>query len=259
MSADYNNRASGRSAAWLAHQHGGLGVGGSSPLAPMFNFFIVIPVYNEAPRIGELLSHLKGLNFLDRVIFVDDGSTDETSRIIGEFGGFLLINPENRGKGYSQRLGFYEALKRGAEYIVTMDGDLQHDPRWVPLLLEKILHGYDIVIGSRWDDLSKMPKDRYLSNRLTTLAISLLVGKRLEDSQSGFRAYKRWVLEKISFNSEKFEAESELLIKAVLSGAVVGFIRIPAIYHEKLQSKIKRGKDTLRFLKMYFSLALRRS
>lgn len=259
MAADYNNNASGRSAAWLAHQHGGLGVGGSSPLAPMLNFFIVIPVYNEAPRIAELLSRLKDLKFVDNVIFVDDGSTDGTSKIIEDFGVFLLKNRKNMGKGYSQRLGFQEALKKDAECIVTMDGDLQHDPQWVPLLLRKVLDGYDMVIGSRWAELSKMPKDRYLSNRLTTLAVSLLTRKRLEDSQSGFRAYKRWVLEKVSFTSEKFEAESELLIKAVLNGAKVGFVSIPAVYHERLQSKIKRGTDTLRFLKMYFSLALKRS
>ncbi|MGB9823701.1 MAG: glycosyltransferase family 2 protein [Candidatus Hydrothermia bacterium] len=225
----------------------------------MLNFFIVVPVFNEAPRIPELVKRLKEYGFFEKTIFVDDGSTDGTAEIIRNSGGLCLKNVSNFGKGYSQRRGFEEALKKEADFIVTMDGDLQHDPRWIPLLISELLKGFDIVIGSRWKELHKMPKDRYLSNRLTTLAISLLVKKRLEDTQSGFRVYRRWVLEKVNFISNKFEAESELLIKAVFKGAKVSFVKIPALYSATLNSKIKRGKDTLRFMKMYFKIALSRS
>jgi glycosyltransferase involved in cell wall biosynthesis len=225
----------------------------------MLTFYIVVPVFNEAPRIPELISRLREYGFFEKTIFVDDGSTDGTGEIIKKSGGFCLTNVSNFGKGYSQRKGFEEALRKGADFVLTMDGDLQHDPKWIPLLIKEFTKGFDIVIGSRWNELHKMPRDRYLSNRLTTLAISLLTRKRLQDTQSGFRAYSRWILEKIYFNCNKFEAESELLIKAVLKGAKVGYIKIPALYYTTSHSKIKRSKDTLRFLKMYFKIAFSRS
>ena len=260
MVENYNYpNVSGRSAGWLAHQHGGLGVGGSSPLAPIYKFFIVIPVYNEERTLPNLIDFISRLGFLKNVIFIDDGSQDSTREILEGAGVLYLRNKKNAGKGFSQRRGFEEALKRGAEIIITMDGDFQHDPSFVPIFLKKIEEGYDIIIGTRWADLRKMPQDRFLSNRLTTLAISLLTCRKVEDSQSGFRAYRREVLEMITFESNKFEAESEILIRALLKGKKIGYVPIPALYHEKLKSKINRVTDTIRFLKMYFEILWKKS
>ena len=254
MVEGYNFYASGRGAGWLAHQHGGLGVGGSSPLAPMLNFLIIIPVFNEEIVIRDLISTLKDYGLLQFSLFVDDGSTDKTKEILESEGARYISIGKNMGKGFAQRIGFLEALKSGADVIITMDGDLQHPPSLVFEFLRKLEQGFDIVIGTRWRELKEMPRDRYLSNRLTTLAISLLCKRRIEDSQSGYRAYKRGVIEEIDFKSNRFEAESEILIKALLKGKKVGYVSIPARYHDKLRSKINRFVDTLRFLKMYFGL-----
>ncbi len=260
MNETYNFSASGRSAGWLAHQHGGLGVGGSSPLAPMFNFLIIVPVYNEEHSLPQLIDTLLNLNLIDKTLFIDDGSTDKTPLILNEKKVNVIRLDKNQGKGFAQRVGFEEAIKRGAEAVVTLDGDLQHNPslinKFISLLKE---HGYDIVIGSRWKELHKMPRDRYLSNRLTTLAISLLCRKKIQDSQSGFRAYRRNVIDEVKFKSNKFEAESELLIKAIIKGMKVGYVSIEANYEVGQGSKIHRLKDTLRFLKMYFGLVWKKS
>jgi glycosyltransferase involved in cell wall biosynthesis len=225
----------------------------------MLKFFIIIPVFNEREVIEDLIKSLNKNGYSSTVIFVDDGSEDGTYEMIKDSGFAVVRNERNYGKGFSQRRGFQEALKRDAEILITMDGDLQHDPSYIKDFLAKVMEGNDIVIGSRWNELGKMPRDRYLSNRLTTLAVSLFAKKKIEDSQSGFRAYKREVVESISFDSDKFEAESELLMKALVSGKKLGYVSIPALYHERLKSKIRRLEDTLRFLKMFFKLVWKRS
>ncbi|MDI6850468.1 MAG: glycosyltransferase family 2 protein [bacterium] len=225
----------------------------------MLSFLIVIPVYNEESVLGDLIKVLKDLGLLKFTLFVNDGSTDKTEEIFESEGVKYISLERNMGKGFAQRVGFNEALKREVDAIITMDGDLQHPPYLVFEFLRKLEEGYDIVIGTRWRELSKMPKDRYLSNRLTTLAISILCRRRVEDSQSGYRAYRKEVIKDLKFSSNKFEAESELLIKGLLSGKKVGYVNIPANYHEKLRSKINRFVDTLRFLKMYFGLVWKKS
>uniref|UniRef100_A0A7V3ZYE2 Glycosyltransferase family 2 protein n=1 Tax=candidate division WOR-3 bacterium TaxID=2052148 RepID=A0A7V3ZYE2_UNCW3 len=225
----------------------------------MLNFLIVIPVYNEDTVLGDLIKVLRDLGLFKFTLFVNDGSTDKTADILKAEGANYVSLEKNMGKGFAQRVGFAEALKRKVDAIITMDGDLQHPPSLVFEFLRKIEEGSDIVIGTRWRELNRMPKDRYLSNRLTTLAISLLCGRKVEDSQSGYRGYRREVIESLNFSSNKFEAESELLIKALLSGKKVSYVNIPANYHEKLRSKINRFIDTLRFLKMYFGLVWKKS
>jgi len=194
---------------------------------------------------------------LERIIVIDDGSTDRTYELAKKAGCIVLRKEVNSGKGAAQKLGFKEAMKRGVEYLITMDADLQHDPTYIPLFIDKLREGYDIVIGSRWKELHKMPRDRYLSNRLTTLAISLLTGRKVKDTQSGFRAIRSEVLRKIELKTNKYETESELLIKALLKGFKVGYVDIEARYGDE-NSKINRFLDTLRFLRMYVRLIWQR-
>ena len=257
MKNNYNKTQSGRSAGWIAHQHGGLGVGGSSPLAPTINFFVIVPAYNEERKISTFLEELAKIVPLEKVIVIDDGSTDHTYGLAKKTGCIVLKNKINSGKGAAQKAGFEEAMKRGAEYIITMDADLQHDPAYIPLFIDKIMAGYDIVIGSRWQELHKMPRDRYLSNRLATLAISLLTRRKIMDTQSGFRAIRSEVLKRIQLKTNKYETESELLIKALLKGFKVGYVEIEARYGDE-SSKINRFVDTLRFLRMYVGLVWQR-
>ncbi len=210
---------------------------------------IVIPAFNEMPQIGELLDRL--LKKVDRrdVLVVDDGSTDGTGDIASSKGVRILRNERNLGKGISLRKGFEVALAEGYDGVVTMDGDLQHDVEDLPGILKMARRGYDMVIGSRWKDMSGMPFDRYFTNRLTTFILSLLSGKRLEDTQSGYRFIKRNVLRSVDVSSSKYDFESEYVLKAAIRGYSIGFVSIKTIYGAE-KSHINKVRDTLRFVRL---------
>lgn len=132
-----------------------------------------------------------------------------------------------------------------------MDGDGQHSPESIPLLLNKI-EKFDIVIGNRLDNLSSMPIQRRLSNKLTSFLLSKKLGIKISDSQSGFRIYKQEVLIRTKTLFSGFEAESEILVKAVRNGFKVGFINIPTIYGDE-KSKMKPIQAIKGFIKVMLS------
>ncbi len=210
---------------------------------------IVIPAYNEGSTIRELLRRLKSLVSPCDILVVDDGSTDGTGELAAYEGVRVLRNLYNIGKGESLKRGFTIALREGYGGVITMDADLQHDVDDLNGILQKASEGFDIVVGSRWYDFSGMPLDRYLSNRLTTLVLSLLAGRRLEDTQSGYRFIRRTVLEKVSVPSSRYDFESEFLLRAALYGFKIGFSPIKTIYAGE-KSHIHKLRDTLRFVKL---------
>ena len=219
----------------------------------MTEYLVISPSYNEAESIGEFVEKLKDVVGPGRFIILDDGSVDNTQKILREKGIDFYPLP-HRGKGATLREGIDIAIKRGVDFVVFLDSDLQHPPEFIPQFIDKLERGAQLVIGSRWRYLDKMPRDRYLSNRLTTFFVSLLVGQRLYDTQSGFRGYRTEVLKDLSLKTTQYETETELLIKLLKSHKVkkIDYVSIPVIYNAK--SKINRFKDTMRFLKMYFSL-----
>ncbi|EJF05813.1 glycosyl transferase, partial [Thiovulum sp. ES] len=138
--------------------------------------------------------------------------------------GVHCLNLErNFGKGYALREGFNWGLKRNYEIFITLDGDGQHDPSFIPDFL-KLSDTFDIVIGSRRKEINKMEIHRRLSNRITSSFISVMTGKRVEDSQSGYRLIKAEVLRRVKLKRKKYDAESELLVKAIWMGFKVGFV-----------------------------------
>ena len=164
---------------------------------------------------------------------VDDGSRDDTARRAKESGAKVLRIVSNQGKGWALRRGFKLLLEKPWEGIVTLDGDLQHDPAEIPNLIEE----YDksrsqIVIGSRMGETERMPWIRYWTNRIGVCCISWAVGQPLTDTQSGFRLYCREVLETIPLWTTRYDTETEILLKAGLLGMKITYAPIKTIYHE---------------------------
>lgn len=210
----------------------------------------VIPFYNEENTIAELVN--RTLKFVDAVIAVNDGSTDNSlNKIPRNTKVILLENSANRGKGSALNKGFNESIKRNFEFTVTLDADLQHQPENIPDFLTS-LKNYDIVIGNRLENVKDMPLQRILSNKITSFLLSLKTGQSIIDSQCGYRAYRTKILPEILPSSSGYEAESEILINAARKNYRIGFVKIPAIYGEE-KSKMKPFDAIAGFIKILFS------
>jgi len=182
---------------------------------------VVIPAYNEEKNIGEVLSKtisvMESLGSSYEIIVVDDGSIDRTLEIASTYKVTVLSNGRNKGKGYALRKGFQHA--RG-DVIVTIDSDGAHDPKDIPEMLKPIFNGADVVSGSRFLGVNKdfTSSLNRLGNFLINSLIMVLTRKRITDSQTGFRAIKKEVLEKLCLESTGYEIETELTVKTLKNG-----------------------------------------
>ena len=209
----------------------------------------IIPFFNEEQFIRDIISDT--LKYVDLVIAVNDGSIDNSEKLIQNISNVIILSfPKNHGKGFALQNGFDECLKRNFEFIITLDGDNQHDPDFIPAFI-KDLDKYDIVIGNRLGEIKNMPFMRILSNKITSILLSLKTKQKIIDSQCGFRAYRSEVLKKVKTTSSGYEAESEILILASRMGFNIGFIEIPTVYADE-KSKIKPVAVIFGFLRTLF-------
>ncbi len=214
----------------------------------------VIPAYNSAAALSCLLPAVKAR--LSDIVVVDDGSTDETSSVSSRAGAKIIRHEINRGKGAALKTGFAYALENGYDLIITLDSDGQHDPKYIPLFLQAYNKtGADLIIGSRTGNKGDMPRDRRFSNWATSGILSLLLKKRIEDSQCGYRLITRKLLESISLESEKFELETEMIIKTVRAGFNIEFLSIEVKYEKAFPTHISRFVDTLRWCRKVLELS----
>lgn len=210
---------------------------------------VLIPAFNASATLPELLK--RTLNFIpqENILVVDDGSFDSTCDVANLFGVGVLRHEKNRGKGSALQTGFSEILKSDFDGVITMDADLQHEPEEIPFFLDYfLLKKCDIIIGSRLHDKQGMPLHRIVSNTVTTFLVQSRIGKKISDSQSGFRFIQRRVLEVVKLQSPGFEAETEFLIKAAAHGFSFGTIPIKTIYAGE-KSNMTHVQTTINFLR----------
>ncbi len=193
----------------------------------------LIPAYNEDRFIASVV--LKARHFVDEVIVVDDGSTDETSALAEATGARLLRQPSNMGKAAAINAGFVLARQLNAQALVMLDGDGQHSPADIPVLLKPILSGEaDIVVGSRFLGVeSKIPRWRLFGQHALTLATNAASGVALTDSQNGFRAFSRRALDNFNFQTQGFSVESEMQFLIKHHELTVREVPVAVNYDEK--------------------------
>jgi glycosyltransferase involved in cell wall biosynthesis len=193
---------------------------------------VVIPAYNDAATIADL-AH-RAARHAAIVIVVDDGSTDGTAAALADAPVTLIANARNLGKGASLARGIAHALGRGAEAIVTLDGDGQHDPDDIPRLasVAAILRDH-VIVGARLRRREAAPRLRRAANRIGDFVVGWAAGQPLADSQSGFRLYPAALLARLDIPSgpgRGFVYESELMIEASRAGARVVSVPIDSVY-----------------------------
>lgn len=214
------------------------------------NVWLLIPAYNVEPYIGKLLEQAVLHIPAHMIVVVDDGSHDRTAEIAESKGVNLLSHSYNRGKGAALQTGFDYLLDRGADWGITIDGDLQHDPSMLPDFIEQAEQGnYDIAIGTRKRDMGGMPWDRRFSNWGTSLLLSIITGQKIRDSQSGYRLIKCSLLKGLKFDCTGYDFETEFLLKLSRVGARMGAVNIPTLY-EGAPSSINSLFDTLKFFRV---------
>lgn len=207
----------------------------------------VIPFFNEEKTIKDTVNEV--LRFVDFVIAVNDGSSDSSQDKIKNIDKVIILkNDFNLGKGKALLKGFTESIKLNSKYTITIDADLQHNPKCIPDFIDKI-NNYDIVIGNRLHDLKNMPLHRRLSNLLTSFLLSKKTKINIIDSQCGYRIFKTPVLKNILPDCQGFEAESEMIVKAARNNYKIGFTDIPVIYGND-NSKMKSLQAIKGFLKI---------
>ena len=217
---------------------------------------VVIPAYNEANTIGDIISNtisaMETLKMPYEIIVVDDGSNDNTRRIAAGYKATVLSNGRNQGKGYALRKGFHYA--RG-DIIVTFDSDGAHKPKEIPDLIHPLFNGVDIVAGSRFlgRGMNSTSRLHRLGNSLFNITITILTGKRVTDSQTGFRAFKKRVLQSLNLESLGYEVETEITVKGLKNGFTFQEKPISCEERKYSISKLKILSDGMKILKTIFT------
>jgi len=210
-------------------------------------FCAIIPCFNESRSIGRIVRAAH--EHVDTVLVIDDCSTDDTQQQAEVAGAVVVRHPHNQGKGVALKTGFRYAAAQGFAAAVTLDGDGQHDTAEIPLFLEAFKSGgCDLVLGNRMEDTAPMPLVRRVTNRLSSWMISRMVGCGISDTQCGFRIISLEFWNATHLDSSRFDLESEIIIKAVRSGARLKQVRVRTIYFASSGSKINPFTDTLRFV-----------
>ncbi len=215
----------------------------------------LIPAFNEAPYIANVV---KGANqYVEKVVVIDDGSGDGTAQLARDAGATCLQSQTNCGTASALRTGIAFACAQNFTHAITLDGDGQHLPEDIPVLLRVAEEsGADLVIGARFFDRARMPRARYYSNTIGSRLASALVGCEIRDSQSGFRLFRLDKLCGTKLRSRCYELEMEILIKMARSGGIIAHAPVHMVYDDgQARSKMKPVRDTVRIC--LWSLAFR--
>ena len=203
---------------------------------------VVMPAYNAEQTLlqthQEIPHHL-----VDDVILVDDCSSDQTAAKARELGIHTIRHEQNRGYGGNQKTCYQAAVERGADVVVMLHPDYQYTPRLVTAMASMIAEGeFDVVLGSRILGVGAlkggMPLYKYIFNRLLTLTQNLMVGHKLSEYHTGYRAWSRESLESLPIlnNSDDFVFDNQMLAQAIFAGLRIGEVSCPTKYFEEASS-----------------------
>lgn len=202
----------------------------------------VIPAYNEGKTVGKAVERAR--QFVDHVIVVDDGSSDDTAAEAKKTEAEVIVLPRNRGKAQALKVGF--KLCKDYDVVVTLDADLQHLPEEIPSLLDGIAEGYDLCLGSRFLNKPRnMPLSCRFSNRVASFLVTLLTRRKITDPQSGFRAIRREKLKQLDLKAERYAAEHIMILEAARKNFKIKEVPISCIYGEE-ESSIRPLQDTFK-------------
>ncbi len=208
---------------------------------------VCIPVFNGEKTIGEIVE--KSLQYADKVIVCNDGSTDNTEEKAKEKGAAIVNHKKNLGYGAAIITLFEEARKQNAEIMITLDGDGQHNPEQIPTLVSALTeNNVDVVIGSRFLDKNKnSPGYRKTGIKIITSASNFSTNFKVSDSQSGFRVYSKNAIDLIHPTEEGMSVSTEILLKASNKGLSVAEVPISISYEgdTSSQNPISHGISVL--------------
>ncbi len=203
---------------------------------------VVMPAFRAARTLEATFRGLPH-EIVDKVLLVDDASHDETAEIARGLGIDVSLHDTNRGYGANQKTCYEAALKDGADIIVMVHPDYQYEPRLATAMAAMIeSEVYDIVLGSRITGggalRGGMPLWKYIANRLLTAFQNLLLGAKLSEYHTGYRAYSRQVLEKLNWqnNSDDFVFDNQFLVQGIVAGFRMGEISVPTKYFDGASS-----------------------
>lgn len=241
----------------------------SIPPVPRGKTIAVMPAYNAEATLERTVGDIPP-GAVDQIIVVDDCSRDKTVEIAERLGLTVIRHEKNTGYGGNQKTCYRHALDAGADYVVMIHPDYQYDSRVIPVAVEIIRLGIcDMVMGSRIRTRTEalaggMPKYKYFANRMLTFIENVSLGQNLGDFHSGFRAYRRRVLETVPYelNSNDFVFDSQFLAQAVAFGFKLGDIPVPVRYFDEASSinfrrSVTYGLATLGTLGSYWLNRLR--
>ncbi len=204
---------------------------------------VVMPAYNAEQTLEKTYTEVQK-DMVDEVILVDDHSSDETSELAKKLGIEHVIRHEkNKGYGGNQKTCYNRALEIDADIVIMVHPDYQYTPHLIPSMAYLIANGvYPVVMGSRI--LGKgalkggMPKYKYIANRFLTLAQNILIGQKLSEYHTGYRAFSKEVLQSISYNknSDDFVFDNQMLSQIFMAGFEIAEITCPTKYFEEASS-----------------------
>lgn len=214
------------------------------------NVAALVPAYQAAAHLGEVLMGLAALPEPPHVLVVDDGSRDATAEVARQHGVQVHSFAANRGKGHALLTGF--ELLQAFDAVVTLDADGQHPPACLPAFVAAAEAGADLVLGQR-EITPDMPPARRFANRFSSAWCSRIAGQPILDSQCGYRLYRREVLRRTPVQASRYEVETEMAVRAARLGFTVAHVPIPTVYGDET-SHLSPTRDVPRIVGMMWRL-----
>ena len=203
---------------------------------------VVLPAYNAEKTLKDTHDEIPG-DIVDDIILVDDASSDHTVELANKLNLKTIVHPDNKGYGGNQKTCYREALKAGADIVIMLHPDYQYSPKLIASMAHLVAsRHFDVVIGSRILGTGAlkggMPLYKYISNRFLTLVQNLMLGYKLSEYHTGYRAFSRKVLELLPLeeNSDDFLFDNQMLAQCIYNKFEIGEISCPTKYFPEASS-----------------------